>query len=311
MAELNGRGDAVYARERDLGARRKTGRGQAGSHEVGLQDKAGRSRKCGAVHWKSRLVAKRYLQKQGIDFEEVYAPAPRAWHMRLKEELGNFESTADAALFTEIVAGERVYLVVWVDDILVAARGADRIGKVKAHFGEKFDVRDLGEAKYLLGMELTRDREARILKPTVAASTVEAEYMSASQAVKKALRFRKVGGDLELDFEEVLIYCDNQGAIRLLKHPIASQRSKHIDVIHHFARERVARKEVAFAYCGTEDMKADIMTKALVPGKFKKCKSEIGIAQVVSVWGSFEIRAFSVRNLLGDVDGSSTITGNY
>ncbi|GAQ93205.1 hypothetical protein KFL_013590010 [Klebsormidium nitens] len=55
-------------------------------------------------------------------------------------------------------------------------------------------------------------------------------------------------------------------------------RSKHIDVIHHFVRERVARKVVAFAYCGTEDMKADIMTKALALGKFKRCKSEIGIA---------------------------------
>jgi hypothetical protein len=95
--------------------------------------------------------------------------APRAWHMRLKEELGNFEfvaSMADAALFTGIIAGERVYLMVWVDDILVAARGAERIAKVKAHLAEKFDVRDLGEATYFLGMELTRSREARILKLT-------------------------------------------------------------------------------------------------------------------------------------------------
>ena len=116
------------------------------------------------------------------------------------------------------------------------------------------------------------------LQPTVAASTVEAEYLSAAQAVKEALWFRKLGGNLGLGLGTVRIYCDNQGAIRLLKHPIASQRSKHIDVIHHFARERVARKEVEFAYCRTEDMNADILTKALTPGKFKKCRIEIGIA---------------------------------
>jgi hypothetical protein len=46
-------------------------------------------------------------------------------------------------------------------------------------------------------------------------------------------------------------------------------------VIHHFAKERVARKEVNFVFCRTEDMKADILTKAL--GKFKKCRKEIGI----------------------------------
>ena len=52
----------------------------------------------------------------------------------------------------------------------------------------------------------------------------------------------------------------------------------------------MACKEVAFAYCKTEDMKADILTKALAPRKFKKCKSELGIAYVVSVWGSVEIQ---------------------
>src|SRR3569833_2696538 len=95
--------------------------------------------------------------------------APRAWHTRLKEELGNFEfvaSFADAALFVGVVNGERVYLIVWVDDILIAARGAERIAKVKAHLAEKFDVRDLGEATYFLGMELSRDRAARTLKLT-------------------------------------------------------------------------------------------------------------------------------------------------
>jgi len=113
------------------------------------------------------------------------------------------------------------------------------------------------------------------LQPTVAVSTVEAEYLSAGQVVKEALWFRKLGVDLGFDLGHVQIYCDNHGAIQLLKHPITSQRSKHIDVIHHFAKERVARKEVNFVFCRTEDMKADILTKAL--GKFKKCRKEIGI----------------------------------
>ena len=80
--------------------------------------------------------------------------APRAWHLRLKEELGNlgFEvSEADPAFFSGIVDGERVYLVVWVDDILIGAPGAERAAKVKAHLAEAFDVRDLGEATYFSG----------------------------------------------------------------------------------------------------------------------------------------------------------------
>jgi len=48
-------------------------------------------------------------------------------------------------------------------------------------------------------------------------------------------------------------------------------------VIHHFAKEQVACKEVNFVFCRTKDMKADILTKALALSKFKKCRKEIGI----------------------------------
>jgi hypothetical protein len=48
------------------------------------------------------------------------------------------------------------------------------------------------------------------LQPTVAASTVEAENLSAAQAVKEALWFRKLGKDLGLDLKTVEILCDNR-----------------------------------------------------------------------------------------------------
>ena len=115
------------------------------------------------------------------------------------------------------------------------------------------------------------------LQPTVAASTVEAEYMSAAQAAKEALWLRKLCADLGLDASEVQIYGDNQGALRLLKHPIASQRSKHIDIMHHFVHERVAREELRYAYVPTAQMAADILTKALDAAKFKTCREMLGM----------------------------------
>jgi hypothetical protein len=115
------------------------------------------------------------------------------------------------------------------------------------------------------------------LQPTVAASTVEAKYMGAAAAVKEALWFRKLARDIGLKLGGVQILCDNQGAMKLLKHPIALQRSKHIDVLHHFAREWVARREVEFVYCPTGEMAADSPTKAVPIGKFKKCCEMVGI----------------------------------
>jgi hypothetical protein len=116
------------------------------------------------------------------------------------------------------------------------------------------------------------------LQPTVAASTTEAEYMSAASATKEALWLRTLMNDLGKKIETVKIFCDNQATISLLKHPVSSARSKHIDVLHHFARERVARKEIEFKYIRTDEMVADVMTKALAENKFEKCRGQMGMA---------------------------------
>jgi hypothetical protein len=77
-----------------------------------------------------------------------------------------------------------------------------------------------------------------------------------------------------MKMDTVTILCDKQGAVKLLKHPIASQRSKHIDVLHHFA---MARKKVEFVYCPTGEMAADFLTKAVPAGTFKKCCEMVGL----------------------------------
>ncbi len=123
----------------------------------------------------------------------------RAWHRCLKvlEDLEFVASSADAALFQSTVDGETIWLLVWVDDILVAAQGEERVAKVKAHLTAKFDMRDLGLATYFLGMELSPDREARSLKLTQKKLTGElisryglanARARSVPQAAKEKLR---------------------------------------------------------------------------------------------------------------------------
>jgi ribonuclease HI len=112
---------------------------------------------------------------------------------------------------------------------------------------------------------------------TVAASTTEAEYMAASAAVKEALWLRKLLSDLQLLTRPVNINADNQSAIKLLKNPVNSGRSKHIDVLHHFARERVSLREVEFDYISTDSMVADVLTKAVPESKHRLCRSGMGV----------------------------------
>lgn len=355
--------------------------------------------------------------------------APRTWYTKLKSELekiGFKASEADAGLFILKQDSYKVYLLVYVDDMLIASKELTGVEHVKKTVGSIFNVRDLGEAKFFLGMEISRDQKLGTIKlsqtkltadivsrygmsgsksrntpislgtclskqgsqqldkstfpytelvgsllylaactrpdisqavgvlsrymahptehhwnvakdvlrylissqdvgvvfkksgsdlhgycdadfagdvdtrrsttayvfvlqdgavswssklqPTVAVSTAEAEYMSAASAVKEALWLRKLMVDFGFDCTApVLISCDNQAALKLLVNPVVSARSKHIDVLHHFARERVARKEVSFVYCRTGDMIADCLTKPLPKDKLLKCCEGMGI----------------------------------
>lgn len=115
-------------------------------------------------------------------------------------------------------------------------------------------------------------------QPTVAVSTTEAEYMAAASATKEGLWLRKLFHSLDTPLTTIDINCDNQSAIKLLRNPIFSVRSKHIDVVHHFARERVQRKEVAFHYIPTSEMAADVMTKVLPASKHEVCCDMMGMA---------------------------------
>ena len=115
------------------------------------------------------------------------------------------------------------------------------------------------------------------LQPTVAASTTEAEYMAAAYAIKEGLWLRTLLTELGLEASTIPIQADNQSAIKILKNPVFSMRSKHIDVIYHFARERVARKDITFKYIPTSKMVADALTKPLPEKKLNYCRSCMGV----------------------------------
>lgn len=103
---------------------------------------------------------------------------------------------------------------------------------------------------------------------TVALSSTEAEYMAASEATTEALWLRYwINEVLATDTPiRVTMRCDNQSAIDLAKNDTFHQRTKHIDIRHHFIRECIADKKVTMTYVPTEHQEADILTKALSSG---------------------------------------------
>ena len=106
-------------------------------------------------------------------------------------------------------------------------------------------------------------------QPTTAASTMDAEYQACGSAAREALSLIKQLEELALlspDFPiqgPLTVLCDNKAALSLCADRKEGQRVKHIDIIHHFARDHVASGELQFAYCRSADNVSDCLTKAL------------------------------------------------
>lgn len=116
------------------------------------------------------------------------------------------------------------------------------------------------------------------LQPTVAVSTCESEYQAAGEAVREALWWRKLLPQLGVEVVGgISIKGDNQSTLAVLSNPISSERTKHIDVLHHFARERAELGEVSFSYISTKEMVADGFTKALGVAQFKWFREALSV----------------------------------
>ena len=118
-------------------------------------------------------------------------------------------------------------------------------------------------------------------QPTVALSTTEAEYMALTQATKEGIWIRRlleeIGADSKIHRQPTTIRSDNQGCIALAKNSIYHARTKHIDIQHHFVREKVECNEIELDYCRTEDMIADVLTKSLAREKHHRFSHMMGL----------------------------------
>nr|CBG76267.1 OO_Ba0005L10-OO_Ba0081K17.18 [Oryza officinalis] len=55
---------------------------------------------------------------------------------------------------------EAIYLLLYVNDMLIAAKDKSEIAKLKAQLSSEFEMKDLGAAKKILGIEITRERQS-------------------------------------------------------------------------------------------------------------------------------------------------------
>ena len=92
--------------------------------------------------------------------------ASRVWYQELDKKLtsiGFCRTYMDSSVYTLYDTGSFLYLAVWVDDIILVGPSLELIMSVKTHLFKSFQMSDLGEISYLLGIDITRDRGSRVM----------------------------------------------------------------------------------------------------------------------------------------------------
>ena len=100
----------------------------------------------------------------------------------------------------------------------------------------------------------------------MADSTLEAEYIAASDVAKEAVWIKNFVfrlGVSPIITNPVDVYCDNNGAISQAKEPRSHQQSKNIIRRFHLIREIIERGDVKICRAHTDDNVADPFTKPL------------------------------------------------
>jgi len=109
------------------------------------------------------------------------------------------------------------------------------------------------------------------------------EYVVATYAAKEGLWLRSITLQVfNLDLSATTLFCDNQSAIALAKEHHFPARTKHINICFHFICWIIKEGKLCLVYCPTDNMIADMLTKALPLLKVKHFASKLGL---VTHWG--------------------------
>ncbi|KAK9685206.1 hypothetical protein QE152_g38218 [Popillia japonica] len=96
-------------------------------------------------------------------------------------------------------------------------------------------------------------------------------------ALAKSDEFRARSKHIDVRHHYIREKVNSQSAIALAKSDEFRARSKHIDVRHHYIREKVNDLTIGLTHISTDHMVADLLTKALPKTKHFFCTKEMGL----------------------------------
>ena len=92
--------------------------------------------------------------------------ASRSWNIHFDSVIkayGFIQTFGEACIYKEVSGSSVAFLTLYVDDILLIGNDTEFLNSIKGYLNKNFPMKYLGEAAYILGIKIYRDRSRRLI----------------------------------------------------------------------------------------------------------------------------------------------------
>ena len=109
---------------------------------------------------KEHMVCK--LKRSIYELKQV----SRQWYLKFNDTIVSFgfkENIVDRCIYLKVSGSKFIFRILYVNDILLAIDDLGLLSKTKRFLSNNFELKDMGEAYYVIGIEIFRDRSQGLL----------------------------------------------------------------------------------------------------------------------------------------------------
>ncbi|GKC99066.1 uncharacterized mitochondrial protein-like protein, partial [Tanacetum coccineum] len=200
--------------------------------------------------------------------------APRAWNIKLGntlKETGFQQCMQEKAVYKEVTNGEFIFVVVYVDDLFVTGISLDCINEFKRRMTSQFEMSDLGELTYYLGIEVSKGKDCVEIKQEryarkILKETGMEDCNATSYPMEKDLKLSKAEDEPEVEATQYqkmvgcLLYLlhtrpDLTYSVGVVSRYMQSPRESHARAIKQILRYLKGTTSFGIKYNRSNDMK--------------------------------------------------------